>query len=95
MRECQSQVDSAVDLREVALNDREFEAAMNQITVSDERTDSLRRSLPESRFLFVQHGSAIHEINLSGNQVLVALATAFCLAGPLVWALVRYWLFAL
>jgi hypothetical protein len=34
-------------------------------------------------------------MNISGNQVLVALAIAFCLAGPILWAFVRYWLFAL
>jgi hypothetical protein len=38
---------------------------------------------------------ASDEINISGNQVLVALAAGFCLMGPLVWAFVRYWLFAL
>jgi hypothetical protein len=34
------------------------------------------------------------EINVSGSQVLVALASAVCLAVPLVWTFVRYWLFA-
>ena len=33
-------------------------------------------------------------INISGNQVLVALASSLCLAGSLVWAFVRYWIFA-
>ena len=34
------------------------------------------------------------EINISGNQVLVALASSLCLAGTIVWAFVRYWIFA-
>ena len=94
MRGCWRQVESAVDLREVALNDREFEAAMKEITVSDERADTLRRNLLESARPFTDHGGATREIIISGNQALVALAAAFCLAGPLLWAFVRYWLFA-
>ena len=35
------------------------------------------------------------ELNISGSQVLVVLAARICLAGPLVWACVKYWLFAL
>jgi hypothetical protein len=38
---------------------------------------------------------AEREINISGIQVLVTLAVTLCLAGPLVWAFVRHWLFAL
>lgn len=87
-------MDSAVDLSEIALNDREFEAAMKKITLSDERADTLRRSLLECARVFKDHGGATNEINISGNQALVALAAAFCLAGPLLWAFVRYWLFA-
>ena len=33
-------------------------------------------------------------VNISGVQVFVALAIGACLAGPVTWALVRYWLFA-
>jgi hypothetical protein len=40
------------------------------------------------------HRVADLEINISGNQVFVALASSLCLAGPLVWAFVRYWIFA-
>ncbi len=72
----------------------ESEAATNQAIVSDER-DNLRRSRLKSTPVFVHHGSALREMNISGNQVLVALAIAFCLAGPILWAFVRYWLFAL
>jgi hypothetical protein len=73
---------------------RELQAAMKEATVSNERTDNSRRSLLKSTLVIAQHGSATREINISGNQVLVALATVSCLAGPLVWAFVRYWLFA-
>jgi hypothetical protein len=34
-------------------------------------------------------------VNISGTQLLLAMATGLCLAGPLVWAIVRYWLFQL
>ena len=34
------------------------------------------------------------ELNISGSHVLVVLATSICLAGPLVWTCVRYWLIA-
>lgn len=94
MRGCLCQVDSAVDLKEVALNDREFEAAMKETTVSDERADTLRRSLLDSARVSTDHRGATREINISVNQALVALAATFCLAGTLLWAFVRYWLFA-
>jgi len=38
---------------------------------------------------------ATAELSISGSHVLVALTIAFCLAGPVTWALVKYWLFAL
>lgn len=34
------------------------------------------------------------EVNISGTQVLLAMAIGLCSAGPLVSILVRYWLFA-
>jgi len=40
------------------------------------------------------HGTTRPEINISGNQLLVAFVVACCLAGPLVWSFMRYWLFA-
>jgi hypothetical protein len=67
---------------------------MKQAAVSDGLTNNSRRSLPKSTPVFAQHGSATREVNISGNQVLLALAAAFCFAGPLLWAFVRYWLFA-
>ena len=35
------------------------------------------------------------ELDISGSHVLVMLAASICLAGPLVWVCVKYWLFAL
>jgi hypothetical protein len=48
---------------------------------------------PDNFDLTARH-VAKHEINISGNHVLMMLASAFCLGGPLVWAFVRYWVFA-
>jgi hypothetical protein len=41
-----------------------------------------------------QQANAARQINISGSQVLVVFATTFSLAAPLLWAFVRYWLFA-
>jgi hypothetical protein len=35
------------------------------------------------------------KVNISGTQVFLAMAAGLCLAGPLAWMFVRYWLFAL
>jgi hypothetical protein len=35
------------------------------------------------------------KVNISGTQVLIAMVAGLCLAGPLAWMFVRYWLFAL
>jgi len=48
----------------------------------------------ESSPLVAERGATKPEISISGGQLLVALVVAFCLAGPLVWSFVRYWLFA-
>jgi len=69
-------------------------ALSSEMTGSDQQADTLPRSLLESARVFADHGGATREINISGNQALVGLALAFCLAGPLLWAFVRYWLFA-
>jgi len=42
--------------------------------------------------MFAQRGGT-PELNISGSHVLVALAAGICLVGPLVWVLVKYWLF--
>jgi len=33
-------------------------------------------------------------VNISGTHVFLAMAAALCLAGPLAWMFIRYWLFA-
>jgi hypothetical protein len=35
------------------------------------------------------------KVNISGTQVFLAMGAGLCLAGPLAWMFVRYWLFAL
>jgi hypothetical protein len=67
----------------------------DKVTVRDERVGNSRRNLSEPTSVFGQPGRATDEISISGNQVLVALAAGFFLMGPLVWAFVKYWLFAL
>jgi len=44
--------------------------------------------------ILIQRGGISREVNISGTQVLVTLAASFSLAAPLVWAIIRYWLFA-
>jgi hypothetical protein len=78
---------------EVAVADTQVERAKKHATVSDERTANSRRGLPGSKGEFAQHHAGTREINMSGAQVIVALAAAFSLAGVF-WAFVRYWLFA-
>jgi hypothetical protein len=43
----------------------------------------------------VAQTDTMRRVNISGSQVILAMATGLCLIGPLVWAFVRYWLFAL
>ena len=47
---------------------------------------------PKSRSMFAQR-SVTSELNISGSQILVLVIGA-CLAGPLVWGFVKYWLFS-
>jgi hypothetical protein len=49
----------------------------------------------ESTPALVQPISAAQQIDITGGDMLLALAVALCLAGPFAWAFVRYWLFAL
>jgi hypothetical protein len=53
-----------------------------------------RPSLPKSTPVFAQHEPGTPVMNITPSHMLLALALAFCLAGPLAWAFVRYWLFA-
>jgi hypothetical protein len=44
--------------------------------------------------LFSERSDKTREINISISHLLLALALAVLSGAPLVWALVRYWLFA-
>jgi hypothetical protein len=91
----QAQADAAASSREVALHDRESEVLMKEAIASDERASSSQPSPPKSTPALVQYGPETHTIEVSASHMLLALVLAFCLAGPLAWAFVRYWLFAL
>jgi hypothetical protein len=54
-----------------------------------------RPRLPKSTPVLVQHEPGTPAMNITGGHMLLALAIALCLAGPLAWAFVKYWLFAL
>jgi hypothetical protein len=54
-----------------------------------------RSRLPGPAPVLVRQEPGTPEMNITGSHMLLALALAFCLAGPLAWAFVRYWLFAL
>jgi hypothetical protein len=51
--------------------------------------------LPNTFLVRKQYDERFPEVNISATQVLLAMATSFCVMGPLVWMFVRYWLFAL
>jgi hypothetical protein len=51
--------------------------------------------LPNTSQVPAQHDERSPEVNISGMEVLLAMATGLCLTGPLVWMFVRYWLFGL
>jgi hypothetical protein len=53
-----------------------------------------QRKLLMPTSLFAERAGATAEINISGNRMLAALVLTLCLAGPLLWGFVRYWLFA-
>jgi hypothetical protein len=59
------------------------------------RADHSPPSPSQSRPGLPELGSDVPEMNITGDHMLLALAIALCLAGPLAWAFVRYWLFAL
>ena len=66
---------------------------MKQTQVRAEPAGNLPLTLLKLAIAPAQQG-AKREINISGNQVLLALTTGFFLTGGFVWAFVRYWLFA-
>jgi hypothetical protein len=52
-------------------------------------------SLPGfNALLHAQRDERTRELDISATQVIMAMATGLCLMGPLVWAFIRYWLFA-
>ena len=59
-----------------------LEATQVKSPFPDQARESAERSVSRS------------EINISGNKVLLALTVAFLLTNGLIWAFVRYWLFA-
>jgi hypothetical protein len=67
---------------------------MKQARVSDERAGNSLSSPLKSTPVLVQDGLETTAIDITAGHVLLALALAVCLAGPLAWAFVRYWLFA-
>jgi hypothetical protein len=76
-----------------ALNDKQSE----QLTGRPPAVPGLPRILPkrlEPTPEVAEHGTMRHEINISGNRLLVACVVAFCLVGIQVYSFVRYWLFA-
>ena len=77
----QTKVNAAASLRELARNDREFEAAVKETTVSSERIGYSRPSPPKSTPVFVQHGPAAREIDITGNHMLLALAVVLAWRG--------------
>jgi hypothetical protein len=59
------------------------------------RTVNQKLMLPNTSLVPARHDERSREVNISGTEVLLAMATGLCLSGPLVWIFVRYWLFAL
>jgi hypothetical protein len=59
------------------------------------RTVNQKLMLPNTSLVPARHDERSREVNISGTEVLLAMASGLCLSGPLVWIFVRYWLFAL
>lgn len=55
--------------------------------------NNLQQDLAKSPVLFQRRARTVSGINISGKHVLGAFLLALGLAGPLLWAFVRYWLF--
>jgi len=51
--------------------------------------------LPNTFLAPGRHDERSPAVNICATQVLLAMATGLCLAGPLAWMFVRYWLFGL
>lgn len=90
----QVQANAAAGSRKVTVSNGNSEVAMKQTKVSDERAGNSLSSPLKSTPVLIQDGLETTAIDITVGQVLLALALAVCLAGPLAWAFVRYWLFA-
>jgi hypothetical protein len=90
----QTQAGAAAGPRELAMRDRESEVTTKDGMVSYERARHSRPSPLKSTPALVEHGPEARTMDITGSHMLLALAVAFCLAGPLAWAFVTYWLFA-
>lgn len=63
-------------------------------TAVDEGKGSLWASVRASGLSSGRPVAMPHELNISGDRVLVALAIAMSSMGLFLWTFVRYWLFA-
>jgi hypothetical protein len=93
--DAEAQADASDGPRELVLDRREFETATKHTIASEEQAGHPGPSPLGSTPAPIQHGPEAREINISGGHMLLALVVASCVAGPLAWAFVRYWLFAL
>ena len=91
----QIEANAAAGSQEVKVSNGNCEVAMKQTKVSDERAGNSLSSPMKSTPVLVQDDLETTTIDITAGHVLLALALAVCLAGPLAWAFVRYWLFAL
>ena len=62
--------------------------------MSDERTHSVERDQLKSTLMFPRRDCFTRELNISGTHLVSALTIVFSVGGPLVWAFMKYWLFA-
>jgi hypothetical protein len=90
----QIQANTAPGSQEVTAGRGNSEVAMEQTKVTDEWAGNSLSSPMKSTHVLVQDGLETTAIDITAGKMLLALALAVCLAGPLAWAFVRYWLFA-
>jgi len=84
---------SCASSRPDVMGDRESATLVRQTTGNAGHADNLPVSVKPTPMI-TAHGATMPEINISVSHLLAALVVAFCLAGTLIWLLVRYWLFA-
>jgi hypothetical protein len=90
----EAQADAADGPREVVLDRRDSEIATKHAIAGEKQTGHPGPIPLESTRALVEYGPEARTMDITGSHMLLALAVAFCLAGPLAWAFVRYWLFA-